>query len=101
LWRELAQLRKAGLVGNPGPLERVLLDEQVWAFRTGMATTIANLSARQATRDFSPEQVMTVLASTRRQQDGTEVTGKKVIGKIVLEPWEALVVSDSSYRRAR
>ena len=85
-------------MGNPGPLERVLLDEQVWAFRTGRTTTIANLSARQATRDFSPGQVMTVLASTRPQRRGAELAGKKVIGKVVLEPWEALVVSDSSHR---
>ncbi len=98
LWRELAQLRKAGLVGNPGPLERVLLDEQVWAFRTGRTTTIANLSNRQATPDFSPGRVMTVLASTRPQRRGTELAGKEVIGKLVLEPWEAVVVSDSSHR---
>jgi hypothetical protein len=91
LWRELALLRKAGLVGDPGPLERVLLDEQVWAFKTGMTTTIANFSARQATREFSPGHPMTVLASTRPEQLGT-----KVPGDVVLEPWEALVVSKTS-----
>ena len=44
---------------------------------------------------------MTVLASTRPQRRGTELGGKKVIGKVVLEPWEALVVSDSPHRSSR
>ncbi len=89
LWRELARLRQDGLVANPGPLERVLLDDQVWAFRTGLTTTIANLSASQATREFPTGHAMTVLASTRPGRRGTEVAGK-----VDLAPWEALVVSD-------
>jgi alpha-glucosidase len=89
LWRELARLRRAGLVANPGPLERVLLDDQVWAFRTGLTTTIANLSAHQATREFPTGQAMTVLASTGPGRRGTEVAGH-----VDLAPWEALVVSD-------
>jgi len=39
-----------------------------------------------------------VLASTRPQRRGTELTGKEVIGKLVLEPWEAVVVSDNPHR---
>jgi alpha-glucosidase len=89
LWRELSQLRRAGLVGTPGPIDRLLLDEQVWAWRAGTATTIANLSAANATRGFPSGQEMTVLASTRPGQQGTRVAGDLVLG-----PWEALVVTE-------
>ena len=54
LWRELASLRASGHIGTVGPMERVLLDEQVWAFRVGTATTVLNLSSRPATRDIAP-----------------------------------------------
>jgi alpha-glucosidase len=87
-WRELAGLRKAGRVGNAGPLVRVLLDDQVWAFSVNGTTTVANLSAAPATRDL--RQATTVLASTRPGQRGT-----KVAGELALEPWEALIVSES------
>ena len=61
-WRQLSRLRQAGLIGNPAPLERVLLDEQVWAFRVGGATTVANLSPEPVTRPFPSGEVSTVLA---------------------------------------
>jgi alpha-glucosidase len=89
-WRQLAQLRKAGLVGAPGRLERVLLDEQVWAFRVGEVTTVANLSPGEAARDLGSGDVLTVMASTNPER-----REKKVPAELVLEPWEALVLGVS------
>jgi glycosidase len=90
-WRELAALRASGRIGTVGPLERVLLDDQVWAFRVGTATTVVNLSARPATRELGtdrslPDQVLSVLISSGPLQPGSQIAGK-----ILLEPWEALV----------
>ncbi len=87
LCRELAFLRRSGKVAQLGPMERVLLDDQVWAFRAGGVTTVANLSSEPATRDIGPG-VLTVLAST---QPGAQ--GNKVAGELTLAPWEALVLS--------
>ncbi len=87
LCRELAFLRRSGRVAQLGPMERVLLDDQVWAFRAGGVTTVANLSSEPARRDIG-EGVLTVLAST---QPGAQ--GNKVAGELTLAPWEALVLS--------
>jgi hypothetical protein len=64
----------------------VLLDDQVWAFRVGAATTVANLSSEPAKRDLGSV-VLTVLAST---QPGAQ--GNKISGEVMLAPWEALVL---------
>jgi hypothetical protein len=85
-WRQLAQLRQAGLIGRAAPLERVLLDDQVWAFRVGAVTTIANLSPGEVRRRFEPGEAGTALASTNPSR-----TGMQIAGEITLEPWEALV----------
>jgi alpha-glucosidase len=90
-WRELARLRKARLVGQPGQLERVLLDDHVWAYRVGGTTTIANLSDRQVTRDIPLAHGNSVLASTGPKQRGQELAGE-----VALEPWEALIVGARS-----
>ncbi|HTT91691.1 MAG TPA: alpha-amylase family glycosyl hydrolase [Acidimicrobiales bacterium] len=87
-WRQLAQLRQAGLIGRPGHLERVLLDDQVWAFRVGAVTTVANLSSQEVTRSVESGQVLTVLASTAPGRTGT-----KAGSEIALRPWEALVAT--------
>ncbi len=87
LCRELALLRRSGDVGQLAPLERVLLDDQVWGFRAGGVTTVANLSSEPATRDIGSG-VLTVLVST---QPGGQ--GKKLTGELTLAPWEALVLS--------
>lgn len=79
-WRHLALLRKAGLVAGPGPMERVLLDEQVWAFRIDGVTTIANLSPGDVARDLGSGEVLTLLASTKRHQRDTKVAGELVLG---------------------
>jgi len=86
LWRELAALRASGRIGTVEPLERVLLDDHVWAFRVGSATTVVNLSSRPAARDLGPDQALSVLLSTGPQPRSTEISGK-----VLLEPWEALV----------
>ena len=77
---------RSGVVGRSAPLERVLLDEQVWAFRVGAATTVANLSSGPATRDTRPRRRFTVLAST-----SPERREHKVAGNSSSVPWEALV----------
>ncbi len=87
LCRELAFLRRSGKVAQLGPMERVLLDDQVWAFRAGGVTTVANLSSEPARRDIGSG-VLTVLVST---QPGAQ--GNKVAGELTLAPWEALVLS--------
>jgi alpha-glucosidase len=86
LCRELALLRRSGQVAQLAPLERVLLDDEVWAFRVGGATTVANLSSEPAKRDLGPA-VLTVLASAH---PGAQ--GNKVSGELTLAPWEALVL---------
>jgi hypothetical protein len=73
-------------VAQLAPLERVLLDDEVWAFRVGGATTVANLSSEPAKRDLGPA-VLTVLASAH---PGAQ--GNKVSGELTLAPWEALVL---------
>ncbi len=94
-WRDLSRLRQAGLIGNPGPLERVLLDEQVWAFRVGGTTTVANLSPEPVTRPFPSGEISTVLLSTTAGR-----RDMKLAGEVVLDPWEALVVSAEPTREA-
>ena len=86
LCRELALLRRSGQVAQLAPLERVLLDDQVWAFRVGDVTTVANLSSEPATRDLGSV-ALTVLAST---QPGAH--GNKVTGELTLAPWEAMAL---------
>ena len=67
-------------------MERVLLDEQVWAFRVGTATTVLNLSSRPAARYIGPEEALSVLVST-----GLGERDHKITGSVLLEPWEALI----------
>jgi alpha-glucosidase len=86
LCRELALLRRSGQVGQLAPMERVLLDDQVWGFRAGGVTTVANLSSEPATRDLVSG-ALTVLAST---QPGAQ--GNKISGELTLAPWEAMVL---------
>jgi alpha-glucosidase len=87
LVRELAMLRRSGQIGQPERLERVLLDDQVWAFRVNNATTIANLSPEEVTREVPLDGVATVIASTQPR-----LPGKKVTGEVNLGPWEAIVL---------
>jgi hypothetical protein len=81
-------LRRSGQIGQPERLERVLLDDQVWAFRVNNATTIANLSPEEVTREVPLDGVATVIASTQPR-----LPGKKVTGEVNLGPWEAIVLA--------
>jgi alpha-glucosidase len=84
----LGSLRRSGRIGKVGALERVLLDDQVWAYRVGEATTIANLSSKPATRQIAAGATFTVLAATLPGRQGANLSGE-----INLQPWEALVVT--------
>ncbi len=90
-WRQLALLRTTSQIGNVEKLERVLLDDQVWAFRVGRATTVANLSPSEAIRATGTGEVLTVLASTRPGRQGTTISGE-----LQLMPWEALVATSAT-----
>jgi alpha-glucosidase len=87
-WRGLASLRRAGRTGGVDKLERVLLDDQVWAYRTGEVTTVANLSDQAVTRPLEGGERLSVLISTR-----SSGLGATVGHELRLEPWEALVLS--------
>jgi alpha-glucosidase len=92
---ELLALRRSGQIARPGQMERVLLDDRVWAFRVGGATTVANLSPRPASRDLGTATALSVLASTRASRKGTKAGPRLDLG-----PWEALVLGGSIAGRA-
>jgi alpha-glucosidase len=86
-WRQLAALRQAGRIGGSGRLERVLVDDQVWSYRVGAVTTVANLSAEEAVRQVPGSAGLSALAScgavSRPATAGSEVR---------LPPWGAVVL---------
>ncbi|MGH9104313.1 MAG: alpha-amylase family glycosyl hydrolase, partial [Acidimicrobiales bacterium] len=86
-WRQLSLLRRSGRIGAVGPLERVLLNRQVWAYRAGGAITVANLSHENATYEVGDERLR-VLAATDPGRQGSEVKGE-----IGLHAWEALALA--------
>jgi alpha-glucosidase len=88
VWRGLAGLRGTGRIGGIHKLERVLLDDQVWAYRVGPVTTVANLSSQAAKRQLGADGALAVLASSVALRTGTEVGPE-----LHLEPWEAMVLS--------
>jgi alpha-glucosidase len=87
-WHRLAELRSLGLIGVVADLERVVLDDQVWAYQVGGVTTVVNLSSTLAKIDLGAGTSWAVLVSTRPGPQRAEVAGE-----MVLEPWEALVLS--------
>ena len=87
-WHHLSLLRAAGTIGAAGHLERVVLDDQVWAYRVGQVTTIVNLSDFPAQAKIGGGTGWSVLASTRPQAVGTEPSSD-----MALEPWEAMVLT--------
>ena len=88
LCRQLLALRRCGRLAAAGPVERVLLDDQVWAFRAGETITLANFSPTTTTRELALGGPLRTLASTRPGQ-----TGEKVGPVFKLGPWEALVLT--------
>jgi alpha-glucosidase len=87
-WRQLAALRRDGRIGGVEKLERVLLDDQVWAYRVGEVTTVANLSDQVALRPLPGAGQLSVLASS-----GASHPGAEALGDVRLDPWQALVLS--------
>jgi alpha-glucosidase len=90
LSRRLNQLRREGGLGQLAPLETVVVDDQVWAFRTGQALAVLNLSpapakCRIGQHDFE------VLVSTGQRKEGEPLSEE-----LELAPWEALVARPTS-----
>jgi hypothetical protein len=69
------------------PLERLALDDHVWAYRLGDVVTVANLSGAPAPAVIGTGSDWSVLLSTRPGREGSEVPGG-----LSLEPWEAVVL---------
>lgn len=89
LSRRLNQLRQEGVLGRVSPVERLVLDDQVWAFRTGTVTTVLNLSPEPTTCRLGAGDsggALEVLVSTGERKEG-EALGDEV----QLAPWEAVV----------
>jgi alpha-glucosidase len=86
-WHQLALLRGAGRIGVARPLERLALDDHVWAYRLGDVATVANLSGTPAPAVIGTGSDWSVLLSTRPGREGSEVPGG-----LSLEPWEAVVL---------
>jgi len=94
-WRELAGLRRSRQIGSgqartAGTLERVALDDQLWAYRVGEVTTVANLSNKDATISLGEHSEHRVVVSTQPNQQGVKLAGKAALG-----PWEAFVLRPS------
>jgi len=86
-WRRLSHLRRDGSIGGLAGLERVALDEQVWAYRLGEATTVANLSSRPAVARMPGAAEPRTLISTHHESDVALAPGV-----LALQPWEAVVL---------
>ncbi len=87
-WRGLVGLRKAGEIGAVEPVQHVVAGDQVWAFRVGASTTVANLSDRPARLSAGTAAHLQVLVSTGRRRPGEPLGADPRLG-----PWEALVAS--------
>jgi alpha-glucosidase len=86
-WRELAKLRSNAAIGQLAPMECVHLDDQVWAYRVGPATTVANLSPSPARLRLEVGGARALVAT-----GPTWEAGKEVPGQLSLGPWESLVL---------
>jgi len=87
-WRRLSALRRSGTIGGDHQLERALVDDQVWAYRVGNATTIANLSSKPAQVRLPELAGSRVVISTFDAGPGQEVSKE-----LSLAPWGTLVVA--------
>ncbi|HTV12120.1 MAG TPA: alpha-amylase family glycosyl hydrolase [Acidimicrobiales bacterium] len=86
-WYKLARLRKSGQLGGTAPLERVHLDEQVWAYRVGEVVTVANLASGPAKLPGQGLEGLQLLLSTDSSRQGAPGDALR------LQPWEALVLA--------
>ena len=87
-WRRLVALRREGRIGSLDKLEQVLLDEQVWAYRVGEVTVVANLSDQVVTRQLAGDERLRVLVCSGALPEGADVGRQLHLG-----PWEAIVLS--------
>lgn len=91
LSRRLNHLRRQGRLGTVAPVQDVVVDDQVWAFRAGPVTAVLNFSTRPATVDLLPTGAGQVLLAT-----GSIPEGSPLPTHLELGPWEAVVASDAS-----
>lgn len=84
--RHLNHLRRQGRLGTTGPLERLWLDDHIWAFRCGEVTSVFNLSSAPAACRLPEVQGAKVLAATDSQKEGGAVGAD-----LEMAPWEGLV----------
>ena len=87
-WHQLSLLRREGRLGALADVERLLLDDQIWAFAVGDVATVANLSDRAAKTKLGDIGTRTVLVST-----GLSRHGQRVPEEVELEPWEVLILA--------
>lgn len=85
LSRQLNELRRDGALGLVAPLSTVLVDDQVWAFRTGQNVAVLNLSPAAAERRIGQAGLEVLVSTGERKQ------GETLSEELQLAPWEALV----------
>lgn len=90
-WHELSKLRNSAVIGRLGHVERVFLDDQIWAYRVGPALTVANLSPGPAKFSLPEGPRQLILATGPAWQKDQEISGE-----IILGPWESLLVAENS-----
>jgi len=86
-WRKLGQLRRSGSIGALSGMETLFLDDKAWAYRSGGATTVANLSPEPVDVQLASP-AGNVLATTSTGEEGNEAGQRVRLG-----PWEALVAA--------
>lgn len=87
--RHLNRLRREEGLGEVAPLQRLWLDDQVWAFRCGPTLTVVNLSPRAGRCPLPasalPDGTRVLVATDAARQ------GRQLEATIELAPWEGLV----------
>ncbi len=89
LTRDLISLRSARADLNVGSYAAIDAPEGIWAWKRGDMTVVA-MNHTTSPVDM-PVGGAEVLLSTRRDRDG-----ERIVGRVRLEPWEALVMSQRS-----
>jgi len=87
-WRRLGHLRRDSRVGGLAVTETLVLDEQVWAYRVGEVTTVANLSSRPAVARLPSAGRLRTLISTHHEAESALPPGD-----LALQPWQAVVLA--------
>ncbi len=66
-----------------------MLDDQVWAYRVGEVTTVANLSDQAVTRQLTGDDTSACWSPRPRSAP----RGPTVDGELSLGPWETVVLA--------